>query len=48
MEECSGSSVEKCDIFDFLARYAGMTIMHPGGLKATKKLAERCFINKKQ
>ncbi len=45
MGEWDDSSVEKCDIFYFLARYAGMTVMHPGGLKATHKLAESCFIN---
>lgn len=46
MEECCNSSVEKCDIFDFMARYVGMTIIHPGGLKATQELSESCFINK--
>lgn len=45
MEECCNSFVEKCDIFDFMVRYVGMTI-HPGGLKATQELAESCFINK--
>ena len=47
MESCCDSSVEKCDIFDFMARYVGMTIIHPGGLQATQELAEGCLIDKK-
>ena len=46
MESCCDSSVEKCDIFDFMARYVGMTIIHPGGLQATRELAEGCLIDK--
>ena len=46
MGEWGDASVEKCDIFYFLAHYASMTVMHPGGLRATHKLAESCFINK--
>ncbi len=39
--ECKNDccSVAKCDIFDFMAKYVGLTIIHPGGLKATQKLA---------
>jgi ubiquinone/menaquinone biosynthesis C-methylase UbiE len=33
-------SVEKCDIFDFMALHVGLTVIHPGGLKATAALAE--------
>jgi arsenite methyltransferase len=32
-------SVEKCDIFDFMALHVGLTVIHPGGLKATADLA---------
>lgn len=39
-------SIEKCDIFDFMANYAGLSVLHPGGFKATKTLAEACQINK--
>jgi ubiquinone/menaquinone biosynthesis C-methylase UbiE len=35
--ECT---VEKCDIFDFMALHVGLTVIHPGGLKATAALAE--------
>jgi len=39
-DSCCDSSAEKCDFFDFVARYVGMTIIHPGGLEATRDLAE--------
>jgi ubiquinone/menaquinone biosynthesis C-methylase UbiE len=42
-EECC--EVERCDIFDFMAVYVGMTVLHPGGMKATARLAEKCRIN---
>ncbi|UCG92616.1 MAG: class I SAM-dependent methyltransferase, partial [candidate division WOR-3 bacterium] len=32
------NSVSKCDIFDFMAKHVGMTVIHPGGLKTTHKL----------
>jgi len=35
--ECT---VEKCDIFDFMALHVGLTVIHPGGLNATAALAE--------
>ncbi len=37
-------SVAQCDIFDFMAYHVGMTVLHPGGLWATEKLAEGCQI----
>ena len=39
--ECT---IEACDIFDFMARYVGLTVIHPGGLKATQDLAESCHL----
>jgi len=42
----SKCSVEQCDIFDFMANYVGMTVLHPGGLLATNKLAEKCHITR--
>ena len=42
MEDCScktqSSSVAKCDIFEFMAKHVGMTVIHPGGFEATHKL----------
>jgi SAM-dependent methyltransferase len=35
-------SIERCDIFDFMASHVGMTVIHPGGLTATRRLAESC------
>lgn len=40
-------SIEACDIFDFMADRVGMTVLHPGGLWATEKLAEACRISGK-
>lgn len=37
-------TLEKCDIFDFMYQYVGMTVLHPGGLKATNKLTDACSI----
>jgi len=34
--ECN--SVAKCDIFEFMAKHVGMTVIHPGGFEATNKL----------
>ncbi len=34
--ECN--SVAKCDIFDFMAKHVGMTVIRPGGFEATNKL----------
>jgi ubiquinone/menaquinone biosynthesis C-methylase UbiE len=40
-------SVAKCDIFDFFANHLGLTVIHPGGLKATKKLEDTLQIDSK-
>ena len=47
MNECKNdcNSVSKCDIFDFMAKYVGLTVIHPGGLKVTKQLADSLQIN---
>jgi arsenite methyltransferase len=37
--------VEKCDIFDFMTHHVGLTVLHPGGLTATGRLAEACKID---
>ena len=34
----------QCDIFEFMARHVGLTVIHPGGLAATSRLAETCGI----
>lgn len=39
-------SVSKCDIFDFMAKHVGLTVIHPGGFKATKRLADALGITK--
>lgn len=43
MSECT---IEKCDIFDFMAKYVGLSVLHPGGFRATEKLADECRIDK--
>lgn len=43
-EEC-GCTVEGCDIFDFMAQHVGMTVIHPGGLGATRRLAASCHLD---
>ncbi|MFH1562740.1 MAG: class I SAM-dependent methyltransferase [Nitrospirota bacterium] len=40
------SNMEKCDIFHFMANVVGLTVLHPGGFKATDELAELCKISK--
>jgi SAM-dependent methyltransferase len=35
---------DTCDTFQFMAKTLGMKVLHPGGLRATKLLAERCEI----
>jgi ubiquinone/menaquinone biosynthesis C-methylase UbiE len=32
----------QCDIFEFMAQHVGLTVIHPGGLAATSRLAEAC------
>ena len=34
------SSIAECEIFEFMANHMGLTVIHPGGLKATKKLVD--------
>lgn len=38
--ETDSCAIEKCDIFDFMAKFVGLTVLHPGGLNATRKLAD--------
>jgi len=40
--ECT---IEACDIFDFMANSVGMTVIHPGGFDATRKLADSCHLD---
>ncbi len=44
MNECDQCTIEKCDIFDFMAQHVGLSILHPGGLSATAELAKQCNI----
>jgi len=39
-------SIEQCDIFDFMANFVGLTVIHPGGLTATSRLLGFCYIDK--
>lgn len=39
-------TIEKCDIFDFMAKYVGLSVLHPGGFRATKKLAYACGVGR--
>jgi ubiquinone/menaquinone biosynthesis C-methylase UbiE len=39
------SSTAECDIFDFMANHLGLTVIHPGGLKATQKLEDTLQID---
>lgn len=39
------SSIEESDIFEFLAKHLGLTVIHPGGLKATQKLEDTLQID---
>ena len=45
MVELQGCSEEKCDLFDFMSNFVGLSVLHPGGLKATDKLAEELKLN---
>jgi ubiquinone/menaquinone biosynthesis C-methylase UbiE len=42
--ECG--SVSKCDIFDFMAKFVGLSVIHPGGYEATRQLLDRLKITK--
>ncbi len=44
--KCCAVDIEKCDIFDFMANVVGLTVLHPGGFKATDELAKLCKISK--
>jgi ubiquinone/menaquinone biosynthesis C-methylase UbiE len=39
-------SIDKCDIFDFMAKYVGLSVLHPGGFASTKRLLDKCKIDK--
>jgi arsenite methyltransferase len=39
-------SVSRCDIFDFMAKHVGLTVIHPGGLKATRTLIDSLGLTK--
>lgn len=43
--KCCVVDIEECDIFDFMANVVGKTVLHPGGYRATNRLAELCGIN---
>ena len=46
-QECSPECfIEQCDIFDFMTNNVGLTVIHPGGMKATRKLIDSCHIHK--
>ena len=42
---CIEDSIEKCDIFDFMAKYVGLSVLHPGGFGSTKRLLAKLKIN---
>lgn len=48
MSGCEGDccSVSKCDIFDFMAKHVGLTVIHPGGFNSTRKLLDILDIDK--
>ena len=39
---------EVCDTFQFMAKEIGISVLHPGGLRETRKLAQHCKVNSKQ
>jgi ubiquinone/menaquinone biosynthesis C-methylase UbiE len=43
---CKDDSVEKCDIFDFMAKHVGMSVLHPGGFASTKRLLQNFNLDK--
>jgi arsenite methyltransferase len=43
---CKDDSIEKCDIFDFMAKYVGMSVLHPGGFASTNKLLDSYNLDK--
>jgi len=49
-ENCNDScacseTISKCDIFDFMAKHIGMSVIHPGGFKSTRELIDKLQIN---
>ena len=42
---CNETSIEKCDIFEFMASYVGLTVLHPGGFESTRKLLHMCLLD---
>jgi ubiquinone/menaquinone biosynthesis C-methylase UbiE len=47
MDSNAINSIAKCDVFDFFANHLGLTVIHPGGLKATQKLEDTLKIDSK-
>jgi ubiquinone/menaquinone biosynthesis C-methylase UbiE len=47
VESENTSSISQCDVFDFFANHLGLTVIHPGGLKATRKLVDSLQIDSK-
>jgi len=45
---CKDDSIDRCDIFDFMAKYVGISVLHPGGFVSTNRLLEKCKIAKTQ
>jgi ubiquinone/menaquinone biosynthesis C-methylase UbiE len=43
---CMDDSIEKCDIFDFMAKYVGMSVLHPGGFVSTNRLLDSYYLDK--
>jgi ubiquinone/menaquinone biosynthesis C-methylase UbiE len=43
-EQCT--TVSRCDIFDFMAKYVGMTVIHPGGFATTRHLIKALGVNR--
>ena len=39
-------SIDKCDIFDFMAKYVGLSVLHPGGFVSTNRLLYKCKVDK--
>ena len=44
-EKACECTPEGCDMFGFMADHVGLTVLHPGGLKATRRLAESCHLD---
>lgn len=44
MKQDDCCSIEKCDVLDFMSNTVGMTVLHPGGMAATRQMAVACQI----